>query len=58
MKRVSNVKQCNNENEMKRESKRKSKKRDIRLAFVADIVFLIRTSMEVPSVVNSSEEER
>ena len=52
------MKQSNNEKEMKRESKRKSKKRDIRVACVADIVFLIRTSMEVPSVVNSSDEER
>ena len=52
------MKQSNNEKEMKRESKRKSKKRDIRVACVVDIFFLIRMSMEVPSVVNSSEEER
>ena len=58
MKRVSSMKQSNNEKEMKREWKRKSKKRDIRVACVVDIFFLIRTSIEVPLVVNSSEEER
>ena len=52
------MKQSNNEKEMKRESQRMCKKRDIRVACIVDIFCWIRMSMEVPSVVNSSEEER